>query len=242
MKPRLAVLAIFSYFMTLAGHGAGLASCDEATLRAAIAAGGDIAFACDGTITLTSTIQVNANTILRANGHSVTISGGGSNFRLFLVGFGVDFTMDGVTVADAFLRGPPGFTGQVGAAMDGGAILSFGFLTCNNCIFERNRIVGGAGGPASGTPGSLPGMGGLGRGGVICTGAGSVYLTNCVFRNNESSGGRGGTPSNQATGGDGRGGALYALGGSFSLTRCVFSNNMATFAASEIQPGQTSGA
>ncbi|HKQ37148.1 MAG TPA: hypothetical protein VJ063_03655, partial [Verrucomicrobiae bacterium] len=135
---------------------------------------------------LSSTIQINSSGTWRANGHNVTISGRGA-VQMFVINFGVNVTMEGLRLVDGYLRGTTGFTGGPGGAADGGAILNFGFLTCNQCVFEGNRVFGGIGGPPFGSPGSLPGNGGPGRGGAICIGAGQVVLTDCIFRNNQSS-------------------------------------------------------
>src|SRR6185503_10244643 len=52
--------------------------CDETSLRAAMQGGGTVTFACDGTITLSSTILVTNDTVLDSAGRHVTISGGTS--------------------------------------------------------------------------------------------------------------------------------------------------------------------
>jgi hypothetical protein len=47
----------------------------EADLLAAMAGGGIVTFACDGTITLASTITNSIDTVIDGTGHQVTISG-----------------------------------------------------------------------------------------------------------------------------------------------------------------------
>src|SRR5260370_24251243 len=52
--------------------------CDQAHLESALAGGGTVTFACDGTITLSNTITIAADTVLDATGRAVTISGNGA--------------------------------------------------------------------------------------------------------------------------------------------------------------------
>src|SRR5579859_5971366 len=61
--------------------------CDEANLRAAIQAGGWVSINCNGTITLTNTINITNNVILDAGNVNMTISGGNA-VRLFYVASG----------------------------------------------------------------------------------------------------------------------------------------------------------
>src|SRR5512142_2721761 len=64
--------------------------CTEAALRAAMAGGGTVTFACDGTITLGSTITNAVDTVLDGSGHQVTISGSNA-CRVFYVNTNVSF-------------------------------------------------------------------------------------------------------------------------------------------------------
>jgi hypothetical protein len=64
--------------------GGTVTSCTDASLRAALAGGGSVTFACDGTITLASTISNSVDTVLDASGHQITISGGDA-VRIFFV-------------------------------------------------------------------------------------------------------------------------------------------------------------
>src|SRR5262245_51629501 len=74
-----------------------LASCDEASLRTALAAGGIIQFACDGTITLEAELVVAKNTILDASGHDVALSGGRKT-RVLQVNSGVELSLIQLTI------------------------------------------------------------------------------------------------------------------------------------------------
>jgi hypothetical protein len=66
-------------------------NCDQASLEAALAGGGNVTFACSGVIVLTNTISITNDTVLDGTGQSVTISGG-DQVRLFNVGSNVGFT------------------------------------------------------------------------------------------------------------------------------------------------------
>src|SRR5690349_10452227 len=55
--------------------GGVVSNCTEADLRTALAGGGTVTFACDGTITLGSTITNTLDTVIDATGHQITISG-----------------------------------------------------------------------------------------------------------------------------------------------------------------------
>jgi hypothetical protein len=61
--------------------------CTEAALRTAMAGGGTVLFACDGTITLARTITNFFDTTLDGTGHQITISGGNA-VRVFYVSAG----------------------------------------------------------------------------------------------------------------------------------------------------------
>src|ERR1019366_5673671 len=72
--------------------GGVVTNCTESDLREAMAGGGVGTFACDGTITLASTITNNVDLTLDGGGHQVTISGGGA-VRVFCVNTNVNFTV-----------------------------------------------------------------------------------------------------------------------------------------------------
>ena len=77
-----------------------------------MAGGGTVTFACDGTITLASTITNVNDTMLDGSGHQVTISGNGA-VRVFYVNTNVNFTVVNLTIAD-------------GTSVGGSAILNLG--------------------------------------------------------------------------------------------------------------------
>ena len=78
--------------------GGVVASCTESALRVAMAGGGTVNFACDGTITLASTITNTVDAVLDGSGHQVTISGNNA-VRVFYVATNVNFTVVNLTIA-----------------------------------------------------------------------------------------------------------------------------------------------
>ncbi|HLK96738.1 MAG TPA: hypothetical protein VK364_03125, partial [Hymenobacter sp.] len=79
------------------------ASCTEAALRTAMAAGGKIAFACGAavkTITLTNVIGVTADADL--NGEDRVVLSGGGTTRLFTVHGGRKLTVRNITIRDGY--------------------------------------------------------------------------------------------------------------------------------------------
>jgi len=78
LSPFLSWLLIGFGCLTL-GPTSALASgtvtnCDQASLEAALAGGGNVTFACSGVIVLTNTINITTDTVLDGTGQSVTIS------------------------------------------------------------------------------------------------------------------------------------------------------------------------
>ena len=81
--------------------------CDEANLRAAIAEGGTVSFACDGVINLTSSLSIAADVVIDASERAVTISGSNAT-RIFLVQPTAALTLRNLTLADGVVRGADG--------------------------------------------------------------------------------------------------------------------------------------
>src|SRR5713101_8354984 len=98
------MLALAWFPSTAAAASKTVTECDQAHLASALAGGGTVTFACDGTITLSNTITIAADTVLDATGRAVTISGNGA-VRVFQVNTGVTFTAIHLTVADGFSMG-----------------------------------------------------------------------------------------------------------------------------------------
>jgi hypothetical protein len=189
--------------------GGVVTTCTEAALRAAMAGGGTVTFACEGTLTLASAITNDANVVLDASGHRVTISGGGS-VPVFTVNAGATLTLLGLTVANG------------GAAVGGGAVCNLGgTLNATNCTFCDNRAQGLS--PDDGLPAF---------GGAIYN-SGVFNASQCSFLRNQASGGAGAdgvdgspfrSPGSGHAGGSAYGGAVYN-GGTMVLERSLFASN-----------------
>lgn len=201
----------------VARAGGTVTDCTEASLRAAMAGGGTVTFACDGTITLSNTVSISENTFLEAGGHRVTINGNGS-VRVFQVGTNVLFTVDNLTIANGLATNGAGlfnaggvvtvtnstFCGNnvLGAAapfyphaggesVGGGAVANLGVLKLVNCTFTNNSAVGGAGSSDSYSFGVAGDVGGNGAGGAVWN-AGLMFSSGCTFAGNSVTGGTGG--------------------------------------------------
>ncbi|MBI5386381.1 MAG: hypothetical protein HZA90_17055, partial [Verrucomicrobia bacterium] len=226
--------------LPLAVHASGTVTTPtEASLNTALANGGLVTFACDGTITLTSTKVIATNTTLEAAGHTITLSGGNA-VRLFTVNSNATLTLLNLTLAD-------------GQSTNGGAIYNHrgANLAISNCVLTRHRAVGshgsdGANG-ADNPNGNQGGDGGAGANGTNAAGGAlynlgaasivaSSFLTNSVVGGNGGNGGRGGSASlSFGVGGDGgsggqgataQGGAIYSAF-TITLQDCTFAGNQA---------------
>ena len=98
--------------------------CDEAHLRAALASGGTVTFACSSTITLTAEVLIVAYTTIDGNGQTVTISGNNA-VRVFTVYSGETLNLNKLTIAN-------------GNADYGGGIDNLGTLYVSNGTFSGN--------------------------------------------------------------------------------------------------------
>ncbi len=215
----------------------------EAALRAAITGGGTVTFACDGTITLASTLTNNVDLTLDGTGHQVTINGGGA-VRAFCVNTNVHFTVVNLTIANGTSRGGSailnlggsvnltgvtfsGNTATIFVSNDdlapqgsGGAIFNRGgTVAASNCSFVGNTAW---------TPIPADFGGEQVYGGAIRNEAGQVNLRSCAFVGNRASGGEGIVgPGFSLTGGPAYGGAIHNSG-TVTLDLCTFAANSAT--------------
>jgi hypothetical protein len=189
--------------LPLAAHGGGVVTeCTESNLRAAMAGGGTVTFACDGTITLSNTITTLLNTVLDGSGHQITISGN-NLVRVFHVNTNVSFTAMNLTIASGRS------TNGAGIFNDGGTVTLFA------TTFARNVATN-----------ARPAFAGNGRGGGIFNHYGTLNATDCAFVENKAQHGNldwvaGGGPIPS------HGGAIYNLNGSAHLQSCVFIANTA---------------
>jgi len=144
--------------------GGVVTNCTEADLRAALAGGGRVTFACDGTVKLAVPITIAADTLIDGSGRQVALSGNGG-VSVFHVNTGTRLTVANLTIADA--RGVWGgaisndgggltlvgvkltnnvarnadwspFYGAYSEGGVGGAIYNLGTLNATNCAFIGN--------------------------------------------------------------------------------------------------------
>ncbi len=94
--------------------------------------GGRVTFTCSGIITITSTINISAHTLIDGSGQSVIISGGGA-VRLMNVPVAISLNLNALTITG----------GVVGGFGNGGAIANSGSLTVTNSQFVSNRAFDG---------------------------------------------------------------------------------------------------
>lgn len=223
-----------------------LTNCAEASLIAAVNAGGVVALRCAGTITLSKTLVVSTDLTLDTGGENVTISGGNSN-RLFQVNSKVTLTLKNLTLANGH-HGSTNTNAVTRISGNGGAILNEGgTVILENCNVTNNRVVGsfGARGSDAAVGDANDGEpGGAARGGAIFNNEGTVIARNTRFTANIAEGGEGGTGGNgsaNANGGDGGeggdggaglGGAIYnTANGVVELSDSTFSSNRVTGAS-----------
>ena len=181
-------------------------TCDQGHLAAAIANGGTVTFACDGTIALATTIPVTKSVVLDASDHAVIIDGGGA-IGLFSVGGGATFGIVNLTLQNGRSAGS-------GGAIDAS---SGGSVTVTNSTFAHNQAAtaGGA---------------------IATAGNASLTVVASTFLDNMTTGGNGGAISgptvsvtnstfvgNQA----GLGGAILASS-ALTLVSSTFVSNVGT--------------
>ena len=229
-------------------------SCTDAALRAAMAGGGTVTFACNGTIPLNNIVVIGTNTVLDGSGRQVTISGR-NVVRVFYVNTNVSLTLINLTIADGLsadgcgggiynegtlnttkchfvantVQGAPASPAQDGC---GGAVYNTGALNIVDCSFVSNSALGGQ------SVNYPYGLGGAGSGGAICN-LGTMVIKRSLFVSNNAVGGTGGYgsgggesyfPSAGGPGGPGGGacgGALF-VGGPSSLVNCTLTGNLAS--------------
>jgi len=257
----LMMILCFSYGTFAAGV---VTSAKESSLVAALADGGAVTFAVDGTIYLTTTIVVSNNTVLDGTGHNVVISGSNS-VQIFIVNSNTTLAMTNLTLAEGHAE----FWSFYESWLDGGhggAITNAGTLQMTGCVFVDNGADGGTnysggaeaeggaiyntglvmawscsfvGNYAAGAIGESEAVvgvtsGGVGNGGAIFN-ANQATFINCVFSNNSATGGQGGSYENSANFGGAPGGG--ANGGALcNIGSLVASNN--TFAQNVATGGQ----
>jgi hypothetical protein len=204
------------------------ASCTEAALQSAVAAGGVITFACGDAahaITVTAPLRATVETVLDGGG-LVTLDGGGAT-RILELDSGFDVDTPTLTVQRlGFVDGRSGGAGGDDTARGGGAIYrDGGSLVVIDSIFQGNHapatgqdVAGGAiygfGGGAIVVIGSTFAGNGASNGGAIGGLQSDLTVVNSTLVANQASG-SGGNPGNGGTGG-----AIYQDGIGEATTIC----------------------
>ena len=233
-------------------EGAGtVATCDDASFSAALAGGGTVTFACDGTIPLAGAKSITSATTVDAAGHAVTLQGG-STWRHFDVTSPGSLTLIGLTLSGG--RSPAGNGGSIDSN-GGNVTLQHCSFSDDSAVWSGDSTVDSTGGavyvsgatlvvedssfssnsvkPGSGAYGGSGLVGRVGSGGAIGTLNATVTVRRSVFVGNSATGGMAGCPdflmSHGKAGGIGQGGAIAALGtGSLTIEDCRFFGNRAT--------------
>lgn len=197
--------------------------CDDSSLREAVRNGGTINFGCDGTIVLTSTLQITTDTVLDGTGHNVSLSGGGA-VRVMYVATNLNLVVKHLTIADGRLQGTNGVIGETvygaGIFNDGGHVQ---LLDCN----VSNNVA--MGGNNSRTVVSLVSAGDA-VGGGIYNRYGSLSISNCIIAQNSCTGGAagaGGTPPFHPIDGGGLGGGIFSKGSTLIIKNSELHGNNA---------------
>ena len=183
----------------------------EIALREAMTGGGTVTFACDGTITLASTITNVSDTVLDGSGHQVTISGNRA-VRVFSVTTNVHFSVVNLTIAD-------------GTSLGGSAILNLGGIVNLNGVAICSNTAASIVPNDALTPAA--------SGGAIFNRGGIINATNCSFTANSAQL----SSSLNYYAPPVYGGAIYNEAGQLNLRACVFVSNHAFGAAAS--PGNT---
>jgi hypothetical protein len=236
------VAAALLFSASLARAEGPVYGCTETDLDVALGQGGYVYFTQSCSITLTAPIEISLNTILNAQGYTVSIDGGGIG-PIFQVDSGITFSNIGLTISG-------------GANTNGGAyyILDGAFVSLTNCTVSASSAVGlygvnGINGADSaqnnGSNGKNGSAGWPGLGGAIYN-LGHLALLNCALTNNSATGGSGGVGGNGGagyapsfySGGNGGiggpggaacGGAVYTAGqGTIMASNCTFAGNTVT--------------
>ncbi len=234
--------------------GGVVANCTETDLRTAMAGGGKVTFACDGTVALANTLTVAVDTVFDATGRQITLSGGDA-VRVFYVAGNATLVVNQLTIAHGRSTNGAGILNDYGTvnatnttfssnavfgasnaygpgeSVRGGAVANSGGLNLVNCSFNGNAAVGGAATSGYGVYGA---PGGAGSGGAIWN-SGRLTALACTLAANAATGGQGGegAPSSPfpgaqggvgGDGGAGPGGALFNNGAA-CLVNCTWALN-----------------
>ena len=213
----MAALMAFFCFSSGALASGVVASATESALTAAMAGGGLVTFAVNGTIYLTNTIVVSNNTVMDATGYNVAISGSNA-VQIFIVNSNTTLAMTNLTLENGAAVGA-GPTKINSLNATGGAISNAGTLQMTGCTFSNNKALG------------LTNFAGNASAGGALFNTGVLTASGCVFIENSAQGG--GFPSISGgfgvsiLGGAANGGAIYNSNQA-TIINCIFSNNTAS--------------
>jgi predicted outer membrane repeat protein len=261
MRPKhlVAILVLLALTLPISPvHAGGIISiCDQAHTLAALAGGGTVTFSCSGTITLTNTVTIAANTTIDGSGQNVTIRGNHA-IRPFLVNSGSTLNLNRLAVANGMSGG------------SGSGIINFGTLTLNKSIFfgdvsiytEGTLIANDSTFSDNGYATAIVNAGTAGisndtfsansapfsHGGGIYN-SGTLTVSNSTFLNNSARDGGGGicnlgtlTVNNSAfsgnTTGSRNGGGIYNSG-TLTVSNTTFSNNSASYGGAIYSEGSS---
>ncbi len=228
MKPIrvLLILVVLLTVLTLQpAQAAGVVTtCDEPSLDAALVGGGLVTFACSGTITITSTKVISANTIIDATGQSVTISGANA-VRCFEVLPGVTLDLINLTVANCRSASTTGGGVQV---QNLGTLNITSSTFSNNSAFTGGGGVYSAGGTVNVTASTFSGNHVNFHGAGIRSN-GTLMVSNSVFTTNTTGDG----------GNVGIGAGIFVETGTATVNTTTFSNNTASNSGGAITNGAT---
>jgi len=219
----IAILACLSLAVAPAfGQNTVVSNNNPATFSSAVAAGGTVTFAFNGTITLTNTIVVTNNVLVDATGYNITISGG-SNLQIFIVNSNASLALNNLTLANGnyvwVINSLPYISSYGGAINNGGSLVITGCTFSNNAA-NASFAIGDAG---------------RGRGGAIFN-EGSLVVSNSFFLQNSARGNDGFEMSNPV-GAEGSGGAIYNAGTAL-IANCSFFSNTAAAGNGQSSTGQ----
>ena len=262
--------SIISLLITNSSGSTNIISvCDESGLRAAVAIGGWITIGCNGTITLSSPIDITNNVILDGANVSATISGGGVT-RLFNVATNSSLSITNVSLADGTVlitTNTSGINADGGAIYNNGGSVSLTSCTLSNnsaqallnggtarggvlfnaggqvyigsSLVVSNYIISGIG-PNSGIYASSESAA-TSLGGAFCNEGGSMTLAADSVLNNSLSA-QISLGNIGIAGGIGLGGALFTSNGYLMLVDCIVSNNVCSAQAGQAGPQCYGGA
>jgi hypothetical protein len=191
-----------------------VSSPNEASLQAAIGAGGWIGIGFNGVVTLTNTINITNTVILDASSVAATLSGG-KGVEIFHVASGGSLTVSNLTLAN-------GYSAAGGAIeTDGGGVNLIGCILTNNQAVSGGAVYnnGGTVGLWQTTLANNLALGTKCSGGAIAQGSGALVISNCVFSFNLV------VNSGNAYYYSVSGGALAISSGNTRIDFCQFLNN-----------------